>query len=88
MTSARLILWFAVIVTLCVWGFLLSSCGTTLYRGGEPIMRTFSDLQNVRYDDGTTSFTADIIDNSSPTLAAGQSAGITGSAVTTALLVP
>jgi hypothetical protein len=66
----------------------LNSCGTTLYRDGQPIMMTFSDLQNVRYDDGTTTFSADILDNSTPSLAAGQSAGIVAGAVSPLILLP
>ena len=35
MTSARLILWFAVIVALSVWTFLLSSCTLTVSSDGS-----------------------------------------------------
>ena len=35
MTSARLILWFGIIITLCVWTFLLSSCTLTISPDGS-----------------------------------------------------
>ena len=35
MKSAKLILWFAVIITLCVWTFLLSSCTLTVSSDGS-----------------------------------------------------
>ena len=35
MKSAKLILWFGIIITLCVWTFLLSSCTLTISPDGS-----------------------------------------------------
>ncbi len=54
---------------------LLTSCSTTIYEGGQKVVRIQSDARGISYKrtpDGAVTLTADILSNSTPVLAVGK----------------
>lgn len=44
----------------------LSGCGTTIYKNGKPILRTYGDARQIAFTDGKTEFAAARITHPNP----------------------
>lgn len=60
---------------LILFTLIFTSCSTTVYRDGRPILKTYANATGFHFQDGSTSLSADKLDHSSPTRAAGSIVG-------------
>jgi hypothetical protein len=66
-----------VIAILALLAMLMIGCSTTVYKNGKPALRTYGDARNIQFKDGTTSFSADVLNHSKPTQTAFDGVGKT-----------